>query len=107
MADIREIFKGEAILEKTTNEGVVKRLIEGATLIASPDSVRDGLLVGAGDYDYEYSVDSEDVTILADGTIEFEALGAKYRIRKVEESDDLSNLNPDETGEEEELETDE
>lgn len=102
MKDVREIFKGQGILEKTSSAGVVKRLIEGATLVSSPNSLEDGLIVGAADYGYEYSVDSEDVTILADGTIEFEALDAKYQIRKVDESDDLNNLNPDDTAEEEE-----
>ena len=102
MKDVREIFDGKAILEKTTAEGVVKKVIFGATLISSPNEVDDSLIVDIGDYGYGYLVDSEDVTILADGTIEFEALDAKYRIRKVDESDDLGNLNPNDAPEEEE-----
>jgi hypothetical protein len=107
MKDVREIFKGEGILVKTSDAGVVKRLIVGATLESSPNSVEDSLLVGIDEYGYEYAVDSEDVIILADGTIEFEALGAKYQIRTVDEGDDLENLNPDIIGQEEEPETNE
>jgi hypothetical protein len=107
MKDVREIFEGQGILEKTSDAGVVKILIVGATLESSSNSVEDSLIVGIDERGYEYAVDSEDVIISADGTIEFEALGANYRIREITETDDLDNLNPDGSGEEEEPETNE
>lgn len=103
--DVRRIFEGQGILEKTSTEGVVKKLILGATLISSPNSVDDVLVVDIGDYGYEYLVDSEDVIISSGGTIEFESLDAKYQIRKVGDGDVLGNLNPDTNEEEEESET--
>jgi hypothetical protein len=101
MKDVREIFKGEGILEKTSDAGVVKVLIGGAILESSANSLEDSLIVGIDERGYEYAVDSEDVIISADGTIEFEAFDAKYLIRKINENDDLNNLNPDDTAEEE------
>lgn len=101
MKDVRLIFEGEGIMEKSGVDGVFKRAIEGARLVSGPDMESDELIVDSGDHGTIYEVDSENVTISADGTIEFEALDAKYRIRKVDESDDLNKLNPDDTAEEE------
>jgi hypothetical protein len=102
MKDVRLIFEGEGILEKSGADGVFKRVIEAARLISGPNMESDELIIDSGDHGAIYDVDSEDIVISQDGTIEFEALDAKYRIRKVDESDDLSNLNPDDAPEEEE-----
>jgi hypothetical protein len=95
MKDIRPIFDGEGILEKTSREEVFKRYIFGATLTSSTGNPDDFITVDMGDYGYEYLVDSEDVTIESDGSVSFEAFDAKYFIRKVSEGDDLRNLNPE------------
>jgi len=95
MKDIRPIFDGEGILEKTSREGVFKRYIFGATLTSLTGNPDDFITVDMGDYGYEYLVDSEDVTIESDGSVSFEAFDAKYVIRKVSEADDLRNLNPE------------
>lgn len=103
MKDVRYLVAddSEKILERIDESGVYKVLIIGATLVSSPNQIDDELVVGVGSHGQAYRVDSEDVTISSDGTIEFEALDAKYVIRDVTEDDDLSNLNP-ETEEEEE-----
>ena len=95
MKDMRPIFDGEGILEKTSREGVFKRYIFGATLTSSTGNPDDFITVDMGDYGYEYLVDSEDVTIESDGSVSFEAFEAKYVIRKVSEAEDLRNLNPE------------
>jgi hypothetical protein len=95
LKDIRLIFEGEGILEKTSREGVFKRYIFGATLASSPDNPDDFITVDMSDYGYDFLVDSEDVTIEPDGSVSFEAFDAKYVIRKVSEADDLRNLNPE------------
>jgi hypothetical protein len=95
MKDIRPIFDGEGILEKTSREGVFKRYIFGVTLTSSTGNPDDFITVDMGDYGYEYLVDSEDVTIESDGSVSFEAFDAKYVIRKVSEADDLRHLNPE------------
>lgn len=93
MKDIRQLFENkERILEK--NDGY-KVLVSGARLVSSPNSIEDLLILDVNDYGYEYEVDSEDVKVSSDNTIEFESLGAKYVIRDIREEDDLSNLNPD------------
>ena len=40
-------------------------------------------------------VDSEEVIISKEGEVTFEALGAKYLIRKITKDDNLANLNPE------------
>jgi hypothetical protein len=101
MKDVRLVFEGDGIMEKSGADGVFKRVIEGARLVSGPDMESDELIIDSGDHGTIYEVDSEDVIISADGTIEFEAFDAKYLIRKINETDDLNNLNPDETAEEE------
>jgi|AntRauMFilla1563_2_1112583.scaffolds.fasta_scaffold83163_1 hypothetical protein len=95
MKDVRLVYEGVGILEKSTSEGTFKRLILGAVLVASSEDENDYITVDMGDYGYDYLVDSEDVTISPDGTIEFEAHDAKYVIRKVAEDDNLTSLNPE------------
>jgi hypothetical protein len=102
MKDVRLIFEGEGILEKSEADGVFKRIIQAARLVSGPDMESDELIIDSAYYGAIYDVDSEDIVISQDGTIEFEALNAKYRIRKINETDDLNNLNPDDTPEEEE-----
>lgn len=102
MKDVRELFEGQRILEKTEGSETFKRIVYGALLISSPEAEDDSLVLDMGSYGYEYSVDGEDVTISPDGTIEFEAFDAEYVIRAIGEDDDLSNLNPETETEEEE-----
>ena len=93
MKDVRQLFENkERILEKSDG---YKVLVSGARLVSSPNSVEDSLILDVNDYGYEYEVDSEDVKVSSDGTIEFESLGAKYIIRDIGEEDDLLNLNPE------------
>ena len=102
MKDVRELFEGERLLVKTTDGGEEKTVVYGALLISSPDTIEDALVFNRGGYGYEYAVDSEDVNILPDGTIEFEAFDSKYVVREINDTDDMSNLNPQTEDEEEE-----
>lgn len=95
MKDVRVIFEGEGVLEKTGTDGVFKRPIEGARIISGPEMETDELIIDSGDHGTIYDVDSEDIVISQDGTIEFKAFDSKYVIRKATEDDDLANLNPE------------
>lgn len=99
MIDARILFeKEQRILEKTQGLSTTKTIIIGASLNSSNTRVNDALIVDKGAYGYEYSVDSENITVLPDGTIEFEDVdisGAKYVIRAPREDEDLANLNPE------------
>lgn len=106
MIEVRMLFEDEVkILEKTQGSKVTKIPIDAATLESSTNRVADYLIVGKGDYGYAYKVDSEDITVSPDGTIEFEAIGipdARYVIRAIREDEDINNLNPETEKEEEE-----
>jgi len=95
MKDVRLIFEGDGIMEKSGADGVFKRIIEGARHVSGPEMDSDELIVDSGDHGTVYEVDSEDIVISQEGTIEFEAFEAKYVIRKITEDDDLANLNPE------------
>jgi len=104
--ETRELFRGqEKVLEKTSESGTEKKAVMAATLVFDRNKVMDELIVYplSASYGYEYAVDSEEVKVSPDGTIEFEAFDAKYVIRDLREGEDINNLNP-ETAEEEEVE---
>lgn len=105
MIERRMLFENELkILEKTEGSKITKIRVDGATLESSTNRVEDYLIVGRGGYGYIYRVDSENITVSPDGTIEFEDVdipSAKYVIRVPREDEDLASLNPEtEEGEE-------
>lgn len=99
MIERRMLFEdGLKILEKIEGSKITKMKVDGASLESSTNRVEDYLILGRGSYGYIYRVDSENITVLPDGTIEFEDVdipGAKYVIRAIREDEDLDNLNPE------------